>query len=85
MPRKEATMKCNMSAADRILRIVIAVAIAVFFALGMLKGAAALVLGVLAVILFLTAVIGFCPIYAVFSTGTKRACEVEEPKGPDAA
>jgi uncharacterized membrane protein len=78
-------MKCNMSTADRILRIVVSVAIALFFVLGMLKGVAALVLGVLAVILFLTAVIGFCPIYAVFSTGTKKACEVEEPKGPDAA
>ncbi len=80
-------MKCNMSAFDRILRIVVAVAIAVFFALGMLKGAAALVLGILAVILFLTSVVGFCPVYAVFSTGTNRkACAVEEePKGPGAA
>jgi hypothetical protein len=75
-------MKCNMSPLDRILRIIVAVAIAVFFFLGLLKGAAMIVLGVLAVILFLTSVIGFCPIYAVFSTGTKKACEVE-PKGPD--
>jgi hypothetical protein len=74
-------MKCNMSLLDRVLRIVVAVAIAVFFLLGMLKGVAMIVLGVLAVILFLTSVIGFCPIYAVFSTGTKKACEVE-PKEP---
>jgi len=77
-------MKCNMSSLDRILRIIVAAAIAVFFFLGMLKGPAAIVLGVLAVILFLTSVVGFCPVYAVFSTGTKKACEAE-PKGPDKA
>jgi hypothetical protein len=75
-------MKCNMSGLDRILRIILAAAVAVFFFLGMLQGVAAIVLGVLAVIIFLTSVTGFCPIYAVFSTGTKKACEVE-PKGPD--
>lgn len=75
-------MKCNLSILDRILRIVLAVAIAIFFFLGLLKGVAAIVLGVLAVIFFLTAVIGFCPIYATFSISTKKACEVE-PKGPD--
>ncbi|HVP91498.1 MAG TPA: DUF2892 domain-containing protein [Terriglobales bacterium] len=73
-----------MSSLDRILRIIVAAAIAVFFFLGMLKGPAAIVLGVLAVILFLTSVVGFCPVYAVFSTGTKKACEAE-PKGPDKA
>ncbi len=77
-------MKCNMSGLDRILRIIVAAAVAVFFFLGMIKGVAAIVLGVLAVILFLTSVIGFCPVYAVFSTGTKKACEAV-PKGPDEA
>ena len=75
-------MKCNMSPLDRILRVIVAVAIAVFFFLGMLKGAAAVVLGVLAVILFLTSIVGVCPVYYAFSTGTKKACEAE-PKGPD--
>jgi len=77
-------MKCNMSNADRILRIIVAAAIAVFFFLGMLKGVAMIVLGVLAVILFMTSVMGVCPLYVVFSTGTKKACEAE-PKGPDKA
>ncbi len=75
-------MKCNMSPLDRILRVIVAAAIAVFFFLGMLKGAAAVVLGVLAVILFLTSVVGVCPVYYAFQTGTKKACEAE-PKGPD--
>ena len=75
-------MKCNMSTLDKIFRITVAVVIAVFFFLGMLKGVAMLVLGVLAVLLFLTGVVGFCPVYAVFSTGTKKACAAE-PKGPD--
>jgi hypothetical protein len=71
-----------MSILDRILRIIVAAAVAVFFFMGMITGVAAIILGVLAVVLFLTSVIGFCPVYAVFSTGTKRACEVES-KGPD--
>ncbi|MGD1009755.1 MAG: DUF2892 domain-containing protein [Candidatus Aminicenantales bacterium] len=75
-------MKCNMSTLDRILRLIVVAAIAVFFFLGMLTGVAGIVLGVLAVILFLTSVVGVCPVYWIFSTGTKKACEVE-PKGPD--
>jgi hypothetical protein len=71
-----------MSTLDRILRIIVAAAVAVFFFLGLLKGVAGIVLGVLAVILFLTSVVGFCPIYSVFSTGTKKTCAAE-PKGPD--
>jgi Na+/H+ antiporter NhaB len=79
--KREVFMKCNMSGLDRILRIIVAAAIAVFFFMGLLTGVAAIVLGVLAVILFLTSVIGLCPIYAVFSTGTKKTCPAE-PKGP---
>jgi hypothetical protein len=75
-------MKCNMNVLDRILRIVLAAAVLILFLTGSLSDIAGIILGVLAVIFFLTSVTGFCPIYAVFSTGTKKACEAE-PKKPE--
>ena len=75
-------MKCNMSVLDRILRIVLAAAVLVLILLKQLGDVAAIVIGVLALIFFLTAVTGFCPVYAVLSTGTKKACEAE-PKNPE--
>ncbi len=71
-------MKCNMSPVDRILRLVLAAAVAVLFFTHQLTGIAAIILGILAVIFFLTAVIGFCPIYSVFDLSTKKSCPAEE-------
>ncbi len=77
-------MKCNMSPLDRILRLILAAAVAVLFFTHQLTGIAAIILGVLAVIFFLTSVIGFCPIYSVLSLSTRKAGgEEEEPKGPE--
>jgi hypothetical protein len=76
-------MKCNMSPLDRILRLVLAVAVAVLFVTHQLTGIAAIILGVLAVIFFLTAVIGVCPIYSIFDLSTRKSCPAEKPKGPE--
>ena len=65
-------MKKNMSNLDRILRMIIAAAVAVLYFTGVLTGTWAIVLGVVAVIFLLTGLIGFCPLYTLFGLSTQK-------------
>ncbi len=60
----------NMGAVDRILRILLAAAVAALYLYELISGTTAIVLGVFAVIFFLTSFIGFCPLYALLGIKT---------------
>ncbi|GAB3263926.1 hypothetical protein GCM10027425_28610 [Alteromonas gracilis] len=65
-------MQKNMSSADSIARLVVAaaaVAIAVWAGLGSVVGIVALAV---AIVMAVTAVTGFCPLYRLFGTTTRR-------------
>ena len=63
-------MKTNVGSIDRVIRILIAVVIAVLIILGELAGLWAIVLGILGGILLVTALIGFCGLYTVLGIRT---------------
>lgn len=65
-------MKKNMGTADRIIRVILAIAVGILYAAGQITGTAAVILGVLAVILLVTGVVGFCPLYAPFGISTMK-------------
>ncbi|WP_420629109.1 YgaP family membrane protein [Candidatus Leptofilum sp.] len=65
-------MKQNMGSADRIIRVVLAVAVAVLYFTNLISGTAAIILGILAIVFLLTSVVGFCPLYAPFKLSTKK-------------
>lgn len=65
-------MTHNMGQADRVVRVVAAVLVGVFYLLGALTGPVALALGLLALVLVSTAVVGFCPLYMVLGLKTTR-------------
>lgn len=65
-------MKKNMGSADRIIRIVLAAAIAVLYFSGQIPGTAAVVLGIVAVIFLLTSSAGFCPAYKLLNISTTK-------------
>ena len=56
-------MKKNMGAADRIIRVIIAAAIAVLYFTDVITGTLGIVLLVLAGIFLLTSFVGVCPLY----------------------
>jgi hypothetical protein len=66
-------MKNNMSSMDRIIRTVIAVIFGVFIFAKLITGTFAIILGVVAVIFLVTAIIGFCPLYTLFKFSTKKS------------
>jgi len=65
-------MKNNMGSADRIIRAVIAVLFGILIFTNAVSGVLAIVLGVIAVIFLVTALIGFCPLYTIFGWSTKK-------------
>lgn len=65
-------MTKNMGTVDRIIRFVFAVAVAVLYFTGVISGALAVILGILAAVLLLTSIIGFCPLYAPFKLSTVK-------------
>ena len=65
-------MKKNMGSADRIIRIVVAVVIAILYFTNQITGTAAVILGVLAIIFVATSFISFCPLYLPFKISTKK-------------
>ena len=67
-------MPKNMGTVDRIIRILLAVAIAILFFTNQITGVAAIVLGIIAIIFVLTSLVSFCPLYLPFkiNTGAKK-------------
>jgi len=64
-----------MSSADRIIRILIAVVIAVLYWQGIISGTLAIILLVVGVIFLLTSLISSCPCYSLIGI---RTCKVKE-------
>ena len=63
-------MKKNMGGLDRIIRLLIAAAVAILYFTDVITGTWAIVLLVLAGIFLLTSLVGFCPIYTIFGAST---------------
>ncbi|MGZ3861922.1 MAG: YgaP family membrane protein [Bacteroidia bacterium] len=65
-------MKKNMGGADRVIRVIIAVIIAILYFTNVIQGTLGLVLLVLAGIFVLTSLVSFCPLYLLFGIHTNK-------------
>ncbi len=65
-------MRWNMGIADRVVRGVLAVVVAVLYFAHQLSPVAAIVLGILAVVFLATSIVGFCPLYLAIGLSTRR-------------
>lgn len=65
-------MKKNMGKTDKIIRLLIAVALLIIYAYGIVEGTWGIVILVLAGILVLTSLVSFCPLYSPFHIHTNR-------------
>jgi len=53
-----------------VIRVLLAVVVAILYMNGSITGIAAIVLGVLAVVFIITSLIGFCPLYVPLNIST---------------
>lgn len=68
-------MKKNMGMADRVIRSIIAVLIAILYFTNVISGTLGLILLILACVFLLTSMISFCPLYAPFGLNTCKKVE----------
>jgi small-conductance mechanosensitive channel len=62
----------NMGIIDRVIRVILAVVVAVLYFTNLISGTAAIILGILAIIFVITSLIGFCPLYVPLKISTKK-------------
>ena len=65
-------MKKNMSKADGIIRIIIALAIVGLWYFGIISGLLMTILIVVAAIFIITGFVNFCPLYSIFKIRTRK-------------
>lgn len=65
-------MKANMGTADRVVRTIVALAIAALYFTGRISGTVAIVLGIFAVVFLVTSFISWCPGYLPFGISTAK-------------
>lgn len=65
-------MKKNMGTVDKIIRIIVALIIAILYFTNQISGTAAIILLILAGVFILTSFIGVCPLYLPFGINTGK-------------
>jgi hypothetical protein len=65
-------MKKNMGTVDRVVRAIFAVVVAILYFTGSISGTAAIILGVIAVMMLLTSITGVCPPYGPLGISTLK-------------
>jgi Na+(H+)/acetate symporter ActP len=61
-----------MGIADRTVRTILAVVIAILYFTNQITGVAAIILGIFAVVFLLTSFMSFCPLYLPFKLSTMK-------------
>jgi len=65
-------MKKNVGQIDKLIRVLIALVIALLYYFEVISGTLALVLAIFAIILLITSLINFCPLYSIFKVNTSK-------------
>lgn len=65
----------NMGNIDRIIRVLVALAVVALFLTNVISGTVALILGAVAGIFVLTSLVGTCPLYRLFGI---NSCKVSD-------
>lgn len=63
-------MKKNVGSTDKVIRLLVAVLIAVLYFTNVISGTLAIVLGVIAVVFVVTSMVSVCPLYMPFGINT---------------
>jgi hypothetical protein len=68
-------MKKNMGAADRTIRIILAIAVGALYYTNVISGVLGTVLLALAIVFVLTSFVSFCPLYTLIGV---RTCSLDD-------
>ncbi len=75
-------MKKNVGTADKVIRIVIVAIIVTLLLTKIIVSVVGIIFLILAVLLLLTSIVGFCPLYSIFGWRSckKKNTEIDKPQ-----
>ena len=76
-------MSKNMGTADRTIRTLLAITIAVLYLTGTISGTLAILLGLVALLFLVTSLVGWCPAYVPFMLSTRKASVPSASRGAE--
>jgi len=65
-------MKANLGSTDKMVRIIVAIIIAILFFTNVISGVLGIILLILAGVFVITSLVSFCPIYAIVGLRTNK-------------
>ncbi|WP_269684894.1 YgaP family membrane protein [Flavobacterium lacustre] len=65
-------MKKNVGSTDQIIRLILAILVGILYYTDTISGTLGLVLVALSIVLVLTSVVNFCPLYLPFGINTRK-------------
>jgi len=71
-------MKTNVGSTDKVVRLALAIVLIVLFYKSILSGILGIIALIVAFVLTLTSLIGFCPLYTLFGINTAKKKEQNE-------
>lgn len=63
-------MKKNIGNTDKLIRLMLALLVAVLYYTGVISGTLAIILGIIAVVLVVTSMVSFCGLYSILGINT---------------
>jgi hypothetical protein len=66
-------MTKNLGTIDQTVRVLLALTVGILMLAGTLSGLTAIIVGAVAVVLVLTSMFSFCPLYAVLKLSTRKS------------
>lgn len=74
-------MKENMGTADKIIRFTAALVLTYLYYMELVTGATAILALLLGVVLFITAIAGYCPLYHILGISTNKKKSQQQGRG----
>ena len=71
-------MNKNIGNTDKLIRLLLALLVAVLYFAGVISGTLAIILGILAIVLVATSMVSFCGLYTILGINT---CKTRTEKG----
>jgi hypothetical protein len=65
-------MKKNLGTVDKVIRILVAVAVVILYFTNVISGTAGIILLILTVVLVITSLVSFCPLYWSLGLSTRK-------------
>jgi len=71
-------MKANIGSSDKIIRLGLAIVLIILFYKGILPGTYGLIGLIVALVLTITSILNFCPLYSIFKINTAKKKQISD-------